>query len=153
MKIKIIEPGYETFSGMFGTVPFENGVSIDHVSHVEINLLASLVKVVDADTGEETGNLATEAAMWDKTADVIYYPTLADINAGRSTPTIESPVQADQVKTKVYSQKELEDIADKSGIAGLREIADPLGIKGTSIAKLIEGVLAAQDGKTIVVEE
>lgn len=153
MKIKIIEAGYENFSGMFGTVAFDKGVSIDHVSHVEINLIASLIKVVDAETEAETGNLATEAAAWNKTADVIYYPTMADIEAGREVPPTISPVQeAQKQEVKLYTQEELEEIADKKGIAGLREIADPLGVKGTSIVKLIEGIIATQ-GEAPAVEQ
>ena len=147
MKIKLIEPGYEGFSGMFGTVAFEDGVSVNHVSHAEINLLASIVKVVDFESEAEVGNLATEAASWDKTADVIYYPTLADIEAGRTSPETNSPIQESQVaNVKLHTKESLEEIADKKGVAGLREIADPLGIKATSITKLIEKILASQSG-------
>ena len=154
MKIKLIEPGYEGFSGMFGTVPFQDGVSVDHVSHVEINLLASIVKVVDAESEAEVGNLATETASWDKTADVIYYPTLADIEAGRTSPETMSPVQRNQsVEVKLHTRASLEEIADKNGLAGLREIADPLEIKATSISKLIDKILGAQAGVATDVSE
>jgi hypothetical protein len=42
-----------------------------------------------------------------------------------------------------YTQLELEALADKEGITGLREVAEAYGVKGTSIVGLISGILAA----------
>lgn len=44
----------------------------------------------------------------------------------------------------VYERAELEKIADEKGIAGLREIADPMGVKDNSINGLIKEILQAQ---------
>ena len=46
---------------------------------------------------------------------------------------------------KVYSREELEAIADKDGIQGLRDIGNPLNVKATAIDKLIEMILLAQE--------
>lgn len=47
---------------------------------------------------------------------------------------------------QLYSREQLGQIADESGIKGLRTIATPLGIKGNSIAELIEEILQATNG-------
>jgi hypothetical protein len=44
----------------------------------------------------------------------------------------------------VYSRAQLEAIADRSGISGLREIGDPLGVKGRSVGELIERIIEKQ---------
>ena len=49
-----------------------------------------------------------------------------------------------QVSPKIYSQEELEQIADKDGINGLRKIANPLGVKDNSIAGLIKEIVQGQ---------
>lgn len=144
MKIKIVEPGYEGFTGMFGVVEFVDAVSVHDVSSAEINLLSSILRIVDAETDAETGKLAQEAFAMDKPAVVEYFPTLADLAAGVTHGQAKS--EAPVVQAKTYTQKELEVIADKKGIAGLREIADPMGLKGTSIGKLIQSILDHQSG-------
>jgi len=50
--------------------------------------------------------------------------------------------------THWWTREELEVIADKNGISGLRAIAKPLGIKGRGIDELIDEITAAdwQDG-------
>lgn len=45
---------------------------------------------------------------------------------------------------RFYTKEELEAVADEKGIAGLREIADPMGVKNTSIVGLINEILQAQ---------
>ena len=42
---------------------------------------------------------------------------------------------------KEWTREELEAIADKEGIAGLRKIATPMGIKGQSVPSLIDKVI------------
>ena len=45
-----------------------------------------------------------------------------------------------------YTREELEKIADEKGIKGIREIADPLGLKSNSIVPLIDAILEKQAG-------
>jgi hypothetical protein len=59
--------------------------------------------------------------------------------------TVDADVAAPtEILMKIYTQSELEEIADKRGIEGLRAIGTPLGVKSNSIAKLIEGIREAQ---------
>lgn len=130
MKIKLIESGWISFTGMLGVVEFADGVSVQDVSHAEASRLASIVQVetldgvnpspaqqiLDAWTGD-MGNATTDTA--DK------------------TPAVPAAVG------KSWTSAELEELADKSGIKGLREVAEPLGLRGNSIVELIAKVVAA----------
>lgn len=128
MKLKIVEAGWKGYTGMFGVVEFVDGISVDHVNHVERNLLCSLIRVEEFDEG------VVEQPQEEKVAE----------------PQVESDAAQDSVATDAapaapgYSREKLEQIADEKGIAGLREIGDSWGVKATSIAKLIDEILEAQ---------
>jgi len=59
---------------------------------------------------------------------------------------VETPESADTETqpVRIYSQAELEEIADSKGISGLREIGNLLGVKDNSIQGLIKEIIAAQ---------
>lgn len=52
--------------------------------------------------------------------------------------------EATSTTQTTYTREELEKIADEKGIKGLREIADPLGLKSNSIVPLIDSILEKQ---------
>ena len=153
MKIKLIEPGYETYTGFFGIVEFENGVSTHDVSSIEASLLSSILQVEDADTGEKVGQNELERQNWGRAAESTRLPTQAEIDAENGAGSIDMEtlgavaqaiVNLITPEKKTYTREELEAIADKRGIAGIREVADQFDIKGTSIVKLIDAIMAAQ---------
>lgn len=126
MKIKITQPGWETFTGNFGSIEFADGVSVGEVSQNEASRVAAVVRV-------ET----TEGK--DPSMAQLIIDTYSD-----PAPLETTIAAADLPKPEVpsYTADELAAIADKLGIKGLREIADPLGIKANSIAELIGRILA-----------
>lgn len=150
MKIKISEPGYAGFTGNMGPVLFEDGVSVEHVSTREVNLLSALLQVVNAETDAPVGALVDEAARWNDSVEIINLPTNAESQAVQ--PSSEVLVVIPVLQTVQYTREELEKIADEGGISAMRDIADPLGVKSTSIAKLIDGILGT-DGETASVTE
>jgi len=147
MKLKITEPGWEGFSGNLGIVLFENGVSVGDVSHIEANIISGNIRVVEEESGESVGALELDADMQNKPCISQNLQTMEEILAG--TPVL-TPSEVSLIAElmseplKQYSKEELEGVADKGGIAALREIGDKLEVKGTSIAKLIELILEKQ---------
>lgn len=183
-KIKLTGRGYDTFSSYMGTVLFENGVSVDHVSKAEMNRIGALTRIElvneDGSEGEQAGNAAEMVKMRSQGAPVLKpmkrdgddtdLPTeqrVEDVQIGAPQsetnevdeatqalneaiasgeeivePTNEEPTSE---PAKIYTAKELEEIADKDGMAGLREIGDALEVKDTSIAGLMEKILAKQE--------
>jgi hypothetical protein len=127
MKIKLTQPGYVDYDGYFGVVLFANGVSVDDVSPIEQQRLASLISVETL----EGKNPSPAQMIVDTYSDDM-----------RVEEVIDAP-EAPSAVTDYHSAETLSAIADKGGIKGLRVISDPLGIKGNSIADLIAHIVDA----------
>lgn len=135
MKLRLTAPGWLTYTGQMGVIFFENGLSVGDVLAVDAVRVAG---VIGAEWEDGTpanvsqiylDNLQTEAAI------------MKDNREPEAPVIAETPRETAPGAT--YTEEQLAEIADKSGIAGLREIADPLGIKGNSIAGLVAAILKA----------
>ena len=75
-------------------------------------------------------------------------PVYEPVSKVEDVPTIDlaptREVQADGTIKVSYTRAQLEAIADKKGINGLREISDPLNVKGRSVTELIDKIVEAQ---------
>lgn len=130
MKIQLTEPGYEQFTGHFGVVEFLDGTSVGDVSQGEAALLASLVQVRTIDGV----NPSPAQAILDSYGDQL---------AAATQPTVAELPPEPVAERRAYTMEELAEAADKGGIKAVRAIADPLGIKGQSIAEIIGKIVAA----------
>lgn len=128
MKIKIVEPGWETFSEYLGFTLFKDGESVEDVSPAEAARLASIVRI---ETLEGRNPSPAQMILDNWSGPMIVATT--------DTADAASPA----APTKSWTQEELSAIADEKGIKGLREISDPLNIKGTGIADLIARIVEA----------
>lgn len=137
MKIKIIEAGYEGFTGQLGVYEFEDGVTVDDIGRGDAAALGAMLSVVDAETGmnpSETQRMITMANV--------------------PVPVETSGIVAQIATTSTdLTRADLEDIADTSGIKGIREIAEVLSLKGNAISELIDKILAAQDTRIAAAAE
>lgn len=128
MKLKLTAVGYENFTGLFGTVEYADGVSVEDVMPSTAKRVACVISV-EWEDGTKVG-----------VADAL----IANQNmpAPNETATV-IPVEPEKVEvtTTAWTEEELGVVADEKGIAGLREIAEPAGIKGNSIAGLIKGIV------------
>lgn len=143
MKIRLIESGYESLTGMFGEIEFDNGVSVHDVSPVQARFLSSIVRIESIE-GQDVGENARFQSSYNLEAPVFRLPTLSELEADGQPAEVGQAKAVAQQRSDVFTKEQLEAIADKTGIAGLREIAAPLNVKGTSIDKLIEGILKSQ---------
>lgn len=140
MKLRLTAPGWQTYTGQMGVIFFENGVSVTDVLAIDAVRVAG---VIGAEWEDGTpanvsqiylDNMQTEAAVAkdNREPEATVEAKLVDA----------APVIAD-LMAPAYTEEQLAAIADKQGIAGLREIAEPLGVKGNSIAGLISSILKA----------
>lgn len=144
MKLKITEQGWEGFNGELGMVAFEDGVSIRDVTPIEANIISGAMRVVAVETGESVGALCLDADAMNRPAHTTSLKTLAEILAEREAGVkVLAQIMAPN-ESKTYTKEELEGVADKSGIAGLREIGDAMDVKSASISGLIDAILAKQ---------
>jgi hypothetical protein len=125
MKIKMVQPGYEGFTGNFGGVEFVDGVSIADVAPMVATRIANVVRVENVEGGANPS--ASQAAL-----------------DSYSKPMELRPQDTPAPKPQKYTEAELEAIAGKEGIKGLRKISDPLGVKSNGIAELIALILKVQ---------
>lgn len=135
MKLRLTAPGWQTYTGQMGVIFFENGLSVADVLPVDAVRVAGVIGA-EWEDGRPANvsqiyldNMQTEAAV------------LKD-NREPEAP-VEPKKEEVAAPAVTYTEEQLAEIADKQGIAGLREIADPLGLKGNSIAGLISAILKA----------
>lgn len=168
---KILERGFESYTGHIGPIEFVDGVTVSEVDELALMRISGAMRVVNVETEEQVGLTSKLLAGKDDRAEV-RAPLPREIaqaktedrpvaEAKSEEPTkVEEPAKveesAKEEKTEepakveplvVYSREELEAIADRAGITGLREIAADFGVKNTSIRGLIEEILKAQDVK------
>lgn len=134
MKLILLAPGYENFSGVFGMVEFENGRSVDDVAPVIAKRISGIVTCV----WEDGSQLSVAEAL------------LANANMPAPTESATAPVEVreDVAAVAYWTEEELGKIADAKGIAGVREIAEPAGIRGNSISGLIKAIVKQGVAKT-----
>lgn len=124
MKVRLIQKAWETFTGNFGGIPFENGVSVNTVTKQEASRVANIVKCELLDGSNPS---SSQAAIDSKC-------TPMTIERGPAPPP----------KPVTYTRDMLEQIAGEKGIKGLRTIGDGLSVKASGIADLISAILKAQ---------
>lgn len=140
-RVRIVKAGWETFSGHFAGQKFVNALSVDKLPQITIDRIAALIQIV-GEQDEEVGVLVrSEEASQTELAVQAPLQTLEE-NLAAAVASVEPIIEGDRV---IYPHDVLLAIADKKGIAGLREIGDPLGVKGRAIPDLIAAILQAQD--------
>ena len=143
MKIKLVEPGWENLTGQFGAYEFVDGVSVDDIPKSEASYLANLVRIETVEDGVEGKNPSSTQLLLDTQAQPA---ETKDLTTGEEQAAIDEKARAElgAKLAKVYTLEELQAVADAEGIAGLRAIAEPLGLKANSITALIEKVMQFQ---------
>lgn len=137
MKLRLTQGGFQSYTGQMGVIQFIDGLSVGDVLPIDAVRVAG---VIGAEW--EDGTPANVSQLY-----------LDNMNTAAPTPAQSTakdaaavaPVEALTVVTtgSGYTEEALAAIADKDGISGLRNIAEPLGIKGNSIRGLIDGILKA----------
>lgn len=148
MQVRILDPGFAGFTGFFGTIKFENGVS-EHISGAEAERLGCIVAIEDM----EGHNPSATQRMVDTHKHNLDELLARGQGVSGASAVDQKPVNVAAVATKgqpsavaglnyAFSREDLEDLADKEGIAGLRAFAGSYAIKGRAIAEIIDELLA-----------
>lgn len=149
--LKIVSKGFETYNGPLNIITFKNGISTEPVQPQVAARISACMTVVVCDAEGNEGearqfvgvqhSLINDTLMRAPISAELKRQTEADrimeakLDAAR---TLEAPTEA------LYTQEELETLADKSGIKGLREVGDAWSVSARSIPDLIAKILAAQ---------
>lgn len=153
MKLRLLQSGFETYTGQMGTVFFDNGLSTADVKPIDAVRMAAqfLCEWEDGTTASvaqsilDHAHITTGMLPVEQNADQALAQGVATANGIDVVPAgpAATPVTP-AAPAKVHTEAELHAVADDKGIKGLREIAAPLGIKGNSIAELIAEILLKQ---------
>ncbi|MFA9261783.1 MAG: hypothetical protein ACEQSB_00285 [Undibacterium sp.] len=154
MKLKLTRSGYEDFTGHLGRIEFQDGVSVEDVGARDSDrLVACGFSVVNSETDEELGVAARLVSDMQMRQPVI---------EPLDRQTKEEKAEEDRIvllrlnkapTDKFYEAEELDAVADKSGIKGLREIAELWKIKSRSIPEMIGLIMGAQNAFLKMQEE
>jgi hypothetical protein len=149
--VKLVEAGWETYTGYLGDVEFADGISVELLGRHKINRIASALTIVSVtkfpdgsfEQGFIVGPLSDLLAIQEQEGITVEtLPTLEEL--GQQANFDLAPTQAIAELTaqvSQYTREQLEAIADAQGVKGLREIGDSLDIKAKSIEGLIDGIL------------
>lgn len=162
MKLKLTQDGLKNYTGHLLTIPFVKGVSARDVTQNEAVKLSAIMSCAwedDSKVSRIVDNSAIQAPIGRVTADVFVRTEVVGGNDAEHPVFIRHEEKPKEATTKTvvevlppaeevpevivrYTREELEEIADKKGINGLRDIAAPLGIRDTSIRKLLDKIYA-----------
>jgi hypothetical protein len=146
-KLKFVQKGYETYSGPIGKFTFVNGVSTEAIHRVDRDTLSTAFQFVELDDdGVETPAGVAHRLVADSAARAVYAgPLKRQTEAERTVENTTLQASKGKAPDVLHTRAELETIAEKHGIKGLREqVADKWGVRNRSISLLIEEILAAQ---------
>jgi hypothetical protein len=153
VRIKIVQAGWEGFSSNLGTTVFEDGIA--ECSELEANRIGATIQIVrlnDDDEDDGVVNISHEITKIKGVSAEVAPRLRTTAERLEEEPETEGEVEGseeetedDETEATIYTEEQLQEIADESGIRGLREISDPLGVKSTKIAELIQKILEAQD--------
>lgn len=146
-KVKLTAPGWENYTGDFAAAQFVDGVSVTPLPRIMSDRIGAILQceLIDADdkstgqAGEAARSIgATRIEMPSEKLEVMTPEAAAAERKAAMDRMLKNPA------SKLYTEQELEEIASKTGLKGLREIGDKWGVKERSITKLIHLILTAQ---------
>lgn len=105
-----------------------------------LSLLQGVVGIITADDAMRLSGSVAHAQMWGGDAQMEERVVTPQAPAAQ----LEKPTAAPVAAGTGYTAESLAEIADKNGIAGLREVANQFNVTGNSIAMLIERILNKQ---------
>lgn len=164
MKVRIVEPALNTYTGMLYNINFTNGISDRELTQQEVSIIGAAMRVQSLDDNSQVGagveqlnaknmtlqnaNQANATQVEKVSAETGETSVLHTVETESQDQPASNVEPVATVAAKRWTHDELAAIADapgvEGGISGLRAIAAPMGIKGRSINELIQEILAAQ---------
>lgn len=142
-KLRMIQSGWESYTGAFGGIEFQDGQSVEEVPPAVARYIAGIVQIetVETDPSIAPTNPSTTQLVLDSQCTQMPISDLPTMTEDGAVITSDGVIK--------HTQETLEKIADENGITGLRNIAAKLDVKGKSIAELIKGILNAQGAEEL----
>jgi hypothetical protein len=145
-RLRIVEKGFETYTGELSVYMFENGVSVETIPRVERDRIAATMACVEVDEGgrEKGAGVAERLVSESKARAPEPEQTERQSEDEKSKEEREVAAKATISTVTFYSEDELDAVIAEGGIHALREVAKQWNLKGRSIPQLRDDVLNAQ---------
>lgn len=144
MKIRILDPGFAGYNGLFGSVEFVDGLS-EEISGAEAARLASFLHV---ETEEGKNPSITQhmvetrdqnlADLGQAPEPVVPVPVVPAKPESGSAPAPESAQVDKSALSYEFTEEQIDELVKTQGIAGLRAFSDQYGVNGRSIAAIVK---------------
>lgn len=139
MKLRLTQQHYENFTGQMGITNFVDGLSTEDVLPSVGGRMAAVMQCEWEDgTAANVGQVYLDNMHME--APIASEAMAADVAAFDASVAEAAKANA---ALSLYTAEQLGLIADANGIAGLRAIAEPHGIKSNSIGGLIDAIVKA----------
>lgn len=146
MKVRITDKGYAGYTGHFGTIYFENGVS-EEISSAEAERLGCFLAIETMD-GKNPSATQRLLDVQNHNAEELVKESRGEHVAPQAKTEKPKEVLAEtKVPDLDFTREQLEALADREGMGGLRAFAQQFGVKGRSIPEVINDLLALKEGK------
>lgn len=144
-KLKLLGAVYEGHTGLIGRYQFVDGVSIEPIPQNERVRIGANFSVIEIEEDGSDGVDPSPAVTVISTRHrVLPVETLARQTEDEKNAENATIVLGSAEHRLLLTQEALEDVASKSGIAGLRAIAEKWNVRSKAIPSLIQLILAAQ---------
>lgn len=173
MKVRILDPGFLGLTGVFGRFNFTDGIS-DELSQADAEYLGCVIRVEVVGGDDEGKNPSVTQQMVDKRdmemKEVMTTSPKAEAEAreaakkAKKEAELKAAVKASEEandaarKAKAesevidsatldysYTKEDLAKLVSKGGIAELRAFTEQYGVKGTSVNKIVAGMLELKE--------
>ena len=144
-RMRLVQTGYENYTGPIGPFEFEDGVSVEHIPLFQRDRLAVAFQLVEInDDGTEQGAGPAERLLRDKVIEAESTAPLERQAPDEKQREELSVLMKGEKIPVLRSEANLNAVADNQGIAGLRLIAEEWNVRSKAIPTLITLILGAQ---------
>lgn len=139
--VKIIAKGFERYNGVIEGIEFVNGHSTEPLSQAAAERVGAFMKIVDADTDEPLGlGYRMAKARHQSITPKEALPKIERTPTGKEKKSVKKEKRVHYE----FTREQLETVADKEGITGLRKVAEQYDVRGRSIAEIVDALMALQ---------
>lgn len=151
MKVRITDKGYAGYTGHFGSIYFEDGVS-EEISSAEAERLGCFLAIETMDGKNPSAtqrmldvhNHNAQELVKESKGESVEPQAKSEHAAAAATGQEQQALAQTPVPELDFTREQQEALADKEGMPGLRAFAQQFGVKGRSIPDVIEDLLALQ---------
>lgn len=144
-RLKIVQKGYDGYSGPIGAYEFEDGISLEMIPLNQRDMLSAAFQMVeiDEDGGEQDASVAARMLRDRENAIEATDSLDRQTDDEKLEENVRAVIGGEKIPA-LYTEKALEGLASAKGIAGVRIVAEVWDVRSKAIPTLIQMILRAQ---------